>query len=274
VYSLTHALLLALIQGLSEFLPISSSAHLVLPSLLLGWQDQGLLFDVAVHLGTLIAVMSYFWRDLLALASDLFPPLRVSVSGFEGEFWRIVVATIPAALVGFLLNSLVEDYARTLPVIAATTLAFGVLLGVASWRNTRMYSKHADRKVVQRVGWQHALLIGCAQIFALVPGTSRSGVTITAGLLLGYSPATAARFSFLMSVPIILAALLFLVVEARVGSVVAVPWGMMFGAALVAGASAYLTIALFLGFVTRVGMMPFVWYRLVLGGVLVLIIFL
>jgi len=107
-----------------------------------------------------------------------------------------------------------------------------------------------------------------------VPGTSRSGVTITAGLLLGYSPATAARFSFLMSVPIILAALLFLVVEARVGSVVAVPWGMMFGAALVAGASAYLTIALFLGFVTRVGMMPFVWYRLVLGGVLVLIIFL
>lgn len=274
MFDWTHALVLALIQGLSEFLPISSSAHLVLPSLLLGWQDQGLLFDVAVHMGTLIAVASYFWRDLLALAADLFPALGKASGRSEGELWRLVVATVPAVLAGILLSSFIEDYARTLPVIAATTLVFGLLLGVASWRNTRVYAAHADRNVIQTVHWRHALLIGFAQVFALIPGTSRSGVTMTAGLLLGYSPATAARFSFLMSVPIILGAVLFMALEAVGEPSLDAPLDMMFCATLVSGLSAYATIALFLGVVTRVGMMPFVWYRLGLGSVLLLIILL
>lgn len=272
--SWTQAGLLALIQGLSEFLPISSSAHLVLPSQLLGWQDQGLLFDVAVHLGTLAAVAGYFWRDLLALASDLFPSLRRSFGGFQGELWCIVVATLPATVVGASLSAIIEQYSRTLPVIALTTIVFGLLLGVASRRNESVYPKHSDREIVQQVQWRHALLIGCAQVFALIPGASRSGVTITAGMLLGYTPATAARFSFLMSVPIIFGALVFLMFDAVSDSAVAIDWGMMLGAALVAAISAYLTIALFLGIVARVGMMPFVWYRLVLGVVLVLIILL
>lgn len=272
MFSWTQALVLALIQGLSEFLPISSSAHLVLPSQLLGWKDQGLLFDVAVHLGTLLAVVSYFWRDLISLVSDLFPSLRQSFAGFEGELWCIVIATLPATLVGFGFGAIIEQHARTLAVIAFTTIVFGLLLGVASWRNTSVYPNHADRELVQRVHWRHALVIGVAQVFALIPGTSRSGVTITAGLLLGYTPATAARFSFLMSVPIILGALVFLLFDAIGDSAVSIEWGMMLGAASVAAISAYLTIALFLGVVARMGMMPFVWYRLILGAVLVLMI--
>jgi undecaprenyl-diphosphatase len=272
VFSWTQALVLALIQGLSEFLPISSSAHLVLPSQLLGWQDQGLLFDVAVHLGTLLAVVSYFWRDLISLVGDLFPSLRQSFAGFEGELGCIVIATLPATVVGFGFGAIIEQHSRTLAVIAFTTLVFGLLLGVASWLNTLVYPNQADREVVQQVHWRHALVIGVAQIFALIPGTSRSGVTITAGLLLGYTPAAAARFSFLMSVPIILGALVFLLFDALGDSAVSIEWGMMLGAAAVAGISAYLTIAVFLGVVARMGMMPFVWYRLILGTVLVLMI--
>lgn len=261
-----QTLVLALIQGLSEFLPISSSAHLVLPSQLLGWPDQGLLFDVAVHVGTLMAVMVYFRRDLLVLLGDIYPPLAGNQAS-TGELWRLGVATLPAVLAGVLLSDTIEQHFRGLEVIATTTIVFGLLLG---WSSRRAQQVPAD--VLQTVTWSGALVIGFAQMLALIPGVSRSGVTITAGLFLGYSSATAARFSFLMSMPIIAGAMLFLGLDAFAEGFTKVPLAQILAAVVVSAISAYATIALFIGLLARIGMMPFVWYRLVLGLLLVLVI--
>lgn len=260
--------LLALIQGLSEFLPISSSAHLVLPSQLLGWADQGLMFDVAVHSGTLLAVMIYFRTDLLGLVRDIHPTLTRSHP--QGDLGALAVATLPVVLVGSVIGPLVEHSLRTLWVIALTTLIFGLLLGWAAWKSGRGGADPVKGKVTIRDG----VLIGLAQVCALVPGVSRSGVTITAGLFLGYSPQIAARFSFLLSVPVILGAMLFLVIDILSGFPSQVPIHQMAIAAGVAGVSAYLTIAFFLRLLDRIGLMPFVGYRLVLGVVLLGVIFL
>ncbi|MEQ8516462.1 MAG: undecaprenyl-diphosphate phosphatase, partial [Chromatocurvus sp.] len=191
-----QAAILALLQGLTEFLPISSSAHLVIPSLILGWQDQGLAFDVAVHVGTLSAVVLYFRRDLAALARALLLGLR---EGSANEGCRQVlflgVATVPVIITGFLLNDVIEQYLRTLPVIAATTLLFGLVLGLAD--------RAARRGIERDMTLPIALAVGLAQAIAPIPGVSRSGVTITAGLLLGLGHQRAARFSFLLSIPVI-----------------------------------------------------------------------
>ncbi len=261
-----QTVVLALIQGLSEFLPISSSAHLVLPSQLLGWPDQGLLFDVAVHVGTLAAVMVYFRHDLWVLLGDIYPPLATA-EGAGGELWRLAVATVPAVVAGVLLSDTIEQHLRGLEVIAATTIVFGLLLG---WSSRR--AQHVPAEAQQRVTWSGALIIGCAQMLALIPGVSRSGVTITAALFLGYSSATAARFSFLMSMPIIAGAMLFLGLDALAEGFTRVPVAQMLAAMVVSAFSAYATIALFIGLLGRIGMMPFVWYRLSLGLILLLVI--
>ncbi len=261
-----QTLLLALIQGLSEFLPISSSAHLVLPSQLLGWPDQGLLFDVAVHVGTLAAVMVYFRRDLWVLVGDIYPPLAQHKAP-RGELWRLGVATVPAVVAGLLFSDTIEQQFRGLEVIAATTIVFGLLLG---WSSRQGKEQPVD--ATERVTWLGALVIGAAQMLALIPGVSRSGVTITAALFLGYSSATAARFSFLMSMPIIAGAMLFLGLDALAEGFTRVPVAQMLAAMVVSAVSAYATIAVFISLLGRIGMMPFVWYRLALGFVLVLVI--
>lgn len=262
-----QALCLALLQGLTEFLPISSSAHLVIPSLVLGWPDQGLAFDVAVHVGTLLAVLAYFRGDLWQL-------LRGSLDGLRArhcnqplrELLLLALATLPVVLAGFLLDDLVEAHLRTLPVIAATTMLFGVLLGVADRRGRR-------RERAGPLAVATALGIGLAQVLALVPGVSRSGITITAGLLLGLDRIAAARFSFLLSIPVISGAGLLKGV-ALLQSAAPVAWGQLAGAALAAGLTAYLCIAAFLHLIERIGMMPFVYYRVALAGVLVLLMLL
>lgn len=259
---------LALIQGLSEFLPISSSAHLVLPSQLLGWPDQGLLFDIAVHVGTLSAVLAYFWRDLMALLGDVFPRYQTPAA-HPGELWRLAAATVPAVLAGLLLSDVIEGYLRGLGVIAANTILFGLLLGLASKR-TRLEPEQGEE--AGTVGWRDALLIGAAQMLALMPGVSRSGITITAGLLLGYTPATSARFSFLLSVPVILGAMVFLAADVLQSDALVVPLSAMLAAMAVSAISAYTTIALFLRLLARIGIMPFVWYRLILGAALIVVI--
>ncbi len=261
-----QVILLALIQGLSEFLPVSSSAHLVLPAQVFGWVDQGLRFDVAVHMGTLIAVAAYFWRDLLSLLGDVYPPAR-SLGGQPGELWRLAVATLPAVTAGILFSDAIEANLRGIPVIAATTIIFGLLLAVAAWKGARQ-SPSAE----EHVSWVHALMIGCAQAIALIPGVSRSGVTITAAVLLGYSAKTAARFSFLMSVPIILGAMLFMSIDLLSDVDSPVSPLQVLVAMLVSGLSAYTTIALFLRLLDRIGLMPFVWYRMALGLSLIVII--
>lgn len=266
---------LALIQGLSEFLPISSSAHLVLPSRLLGWPDQGLLFDVAVHVGTLLAVVLYFWRDVLGLLADIYPPLR-RTGDQPGLLWRLVVATVPAVIAGLLLSETVEHYLRGLPVIATTTIVFGLLLGWSTrYSHPAAPADAAHVAEAEHVSWRDACLIGLAQVAALVPGVSRSGITITAALFLGYSPVTAARFSFLLSMPVIVGAMTFMGMDLLGESpAMRVAVEQLLVAMLVAGLSAYTTIALFIALLARVGMMPFVWYRLGLGAVLIIVILL
>jgi len=259
-------ILLAFIQGLSEFLPISSSAHLVLPSLLFGWQDQGLFFDVVVHVGTLGAVLLYFRRDLYGMiwsghsAGNLPTP--------KAEILKLALATSPVVTAGFFGAEFVATQLRGLEVIATTTIVFGLLLGASVIRN-----RH-HQYIATEITWAHALVIGCWQVLALIPGVSRSGVTITAGLWLGYTPAVVTRFSFLLSIPVIAGAITFMLVETLGQDVApAVSVSKLLCAFLVAGGSAYWTIAFFFRLLDRWGLLPFVWYRLGLGAVLVSVLF-
>ena len=252
---------LALIQGLTEFLPISSSAHLVLPSQVLGWADQGLAFDVAVHVGTLFAVVIYYRARLAQLAQGAWQ--GVQGSGDKSALRDIVflaIATIPAVLVGVFAGHWIEMHLRSVLVIASTTVLFGVLLGIAD----RNVSAHDDWRVAF---WTMAVLMGLAQAMALVPGVSRSGVTITAGIFLGMSYQRAADTSFLMSIPVIAGAGLLKILDLA-GQNAGIDWLMLGSAAGVAALAAYSCIALFLQLLGRIGLMPFVWYRLGLGAIL------
>lgn len=255
-----HTAFLALIQGVTEFLPISSSAHLILPSQLLDWPDQGLAFDVGVHVGTLVAVLFYFRREVLSIGLAWLGSFRGRCSA-EGRLgWWVILATLPALLVGGLFHDLIDQYGRSILVIAGTTLIFGALLGWADLRSSRT-------RQVEALGWRDALLIGCAQAVALIPGTSRSGITITAALMLGFDRQSAARFSFLMSIPVILAAGTLKISDLLVSGS-DTQWLMVGSGALLAALSALACIWLFLKWLDRVGMMPFVIYRLLLGLVL------
>ena len=256
-----QALFLALVQGLTEFLPISSSAHLVIPSLVLGWADQGLAFDVAVHVGTLMAVLFYYREDLLRMADRWLRSLAGAPACDDSRLvWYLALATVPAGVIGLLAGDFIEINLRTLPVIATTTLLFGVLLGIADRRTTAT-------EFARTLGLTMAILIGCAQVLALVPGVSRSGVTMTAALLLGMDRQASARFSFLLSIPIIASAGLLKVWE-LVDGAAAVDWVSLGLGALVSGLAAYFCIAIFLRLLNRVGFMPFVYYRIVLAAIL------
>ncbi len=255
-------IILALVQGLTEFLPISSSAHLVLPAQLLGWPDQGLAFDVAVHVGTLAAVLSYYRLRLIQLAQGAIASLHGGADRAPlNDIGFLALATLPAVLVGFMADQWIETHLRSVAVIAATTLAFAILLALADRR-----ASPDDRWYVGF--WAMALLMGLAQALALVPGVSRSGVTITAALLLGMSYQRAADTSFLMSIPVIAGAGLLKTLE-LIGQGAAVDWLLLCSAAAFAALSAYACISLFLRLLERVGLMPFVWYRLALGTLLI-----
>jgi undecaprenyl-diphosphatase len=252
-----QAVILALIQGLTEFLPVSSSGHLLLPSQILGWSDQGLAFDVAVHLGSLGAVILYFRRDLLRLFAAWCQSFRLRrVSGEAVLAWQLVVTCLPAAVAGWLFADIIEQHMRTLLVIASTTVFFGLLLG---WSDRHGVGERS----LDNLSWRDVILIGCSQALALVPGTSRSGITITTALALGYSREAATRFSFLMAVPIIGMSALYKSSDLVMDDSVA--WTPMAIGMVVAAASAYLCIALFLRAIQRLGMLPFVIYRLFLG---------
>jgi undecaprenyl-diphosphatase len=261
---LFQALVLAFIQGLTEFLPISSSAHLVVPSLILAWPDQGLAFDVAVHVGTLAAVMLYFRQDLRAMTQGL---VRALAGGGWNEEARLVcylaVATVPVTLVGLFAGTYIEENLRSLPVIASTTVVFGRRRGVAD-------RPVSPQTAPRQINFPRALLIGLGQALAPVPGVSRSGITITMALLCGLDRQLAARFSFLLSIPAIGGAGLFKGLELG-RSDVDVQWQLMIVGSLVSALVAYSTIALFLRFLDAVGMAPFVYYRLALGGFLYLV---
>lgn len=258
-----QVIFLALIQGLTEFLPISSSAHLILPAQLLGWVDQGLAFDVAVHVGSLLAVVIYFRRDISNIVLAWCKALNGPSTEDSRLGWFIIWATVPAGLAGLLFNDFIEAHLRSVAVIAATTLIFGLLLGLADKRGSRHQS-------LSEISLKQALLIGCAQALALIPGTSRSGVTMTAALFLGLSRQAAARFSFLLSVPIIALSGGFKGLELVQAE--SVDWQPVLWGALISFVSAITTIHLFLKWIDRAGMMPFVIYRVLLALVLLVFI--
>jgi len=260
-----HAIILALVQGITEFLPISSSAHLILVPRFLGWADQGLAFDVAVHLGTLLAVVYYFRAEVVAILTGWTRAvLRRPHDVQDAQLgWTLLAATVPLVVAGLFLEDLVSTTLRSPLVIAGATAFFGVLLWVADRRPDRVGRLGA---VNLRVG----VLIGLAQVLALIPGTSRSGITMTAGLALGLDRETAARFSFLLAIPAIAGASLLELVE-LLQSVEPVPWGGIALGLVVAAVSAWLCITLFLGAIQRIGMVPFVIYRLILAAVIVVV---
>lgn len=261
-----QAIILALVQGLTEFLPISSSAHLAISPILLGWSDQGLAFDVAVHVGTLSAVLVYYRSDLKKMARSWFASLVGGKADDDSRLaWYLAAATVPVAIVGVMGSDFIGAHLRNLSVIASTTLIFGLLLGWADLRARKQSSTVA-------LSLSIALLIGLAQALAPIPGVSRSGVTITAALLLGMDRQSSARFSFLLSIPVIASAGCLMAVDLyQNGEPVA--WLQLAVAAVISGATAYLCIGVFIRLLDRVGLMPFVYYRLFLAAVLYSLIF-
>ncbi|GMR18726.1 MAG: undecaprenyl-diphosphate phosphatase [Gammaproteobacteria bacterium] len=258
---LIQILVLALVQGLTEFLPISSSAHLILLPKLVGWTDQGLAFDVAVHVGTLCAVVLYMRHEIKLIIYDWFRSISLRRQVGESPLaWGIIIGTLPAGLAGLLMKDTVENLLRSPLVIAGATLIFGILLWIADYRAKCSRDEHV-------LSWIDCLLIGTAQAIALIPGTSRSGITITAGLMLGLNRQAAARFSFLLSIPLILAAGL-LKIKDLLDQAGPVDWTALYLGALISGISAYMCIHLFLKLLQRMTMTPFVIYRILLSGLL------
>ena len=261
-----QVIILALIQGLTEFLPVSSSAHLILPSQILGWEDQGLAFDVAVHIGSLAAVILYFRKEVVALLTSWFASIFKGKHSQDSKLaWWIILATLPAVFFGFALKDAIETHLRGPGVIAITTVIFGLLL----WWADRMSRCELSE---YQTGWKKALLIGFAQALALIPGTSRSGATITAALMLGLNREAAARFSFLMSIPVILGAAI-LMGKDLVETGTTIDYASLALGVGVSFVAAYACIHLFLKIISRMGMTPFVIYRLALGAVLCAFIF-
>lgn len=256
--ALHHILVLALIQGLTEFLPISSSGHLVVTGQVLGWPDQGLAIDVAVHVGSLVAVLLYFWRDVWQILAGIGrlltgrggPPARLVVN--------ILVASLPVLAAGYFGKDYIAAYFRDVELIAWATIGFGLLLWLSDWIGMTI-------RRIEHIGWASALAIGVMQIFALIPGASRAGVTMTAGRVIGMERSEAARFSMLLSIPTILGAGTLLgwdVYQAgdlRLGADMALAAGLSFVAAFIA-------IVAMMAWLKRSGFAPFVIYRLLLGG--------
>ena len=260
---LIQLIILSIVQGITEFLPVSSSAHLILVPLLTNWQDQGLAIDVAAHLGSLVAVVFYFRKDISRILLAGFDSIaKRSIDTADSKlFWYLAIASIPVLIAGFLFRDIVSIYLRDPLIIAAASIGFGLLL----W-----YSDISSKcnKQIDHLNLRDAIVIGCAQALALVPGTSRSGITMTAGLLLGLDRISAARFSFLMAVPIIIAAAGYESYKLlQMGEAVAVT-NFIF-TTILSAVSALLAIHLFLKFLEKIGMLPFVIYRIVLGLILV-----
>ena len=315
-----QAFILAVIQGLTEFLPVSSSAHLILPSRLLGWPDQGLVFDISVHVGTLMAVIIYFRKDLLRMLQNLFAwffkkrPLDA-----DGRMMLcVLLGTVPVGLCGLLFKHFIETSLRSDYVIAVTTIVFGLLLLGADIYNRRALKDPArENKTFEKVqdeaaqngGAQNggakeprenasfvrhiaatlknrdnvkafalSVIIGFAQAVALIPGTSRSGITMTAGYFLRLAPETAARFSFLLSIPVIILSGLMGVKDLVFGNEAAGDAAsgasilMILIGTLVSFGVALLVIRLFLKFLTGIGLLPYVIYRMILGITLFIVL--
>ncbi len=264
VIGTAQAVFLALIQGLTEFLPVSSSAHLALVPLLTDWPDQGLAFDCVVHLGTLTAVLVYFRAEVGRMIAGLgrIAAARSLDADADGRLaWFIGLATIPVGLAGLALKDIVEHDLRSIAVIGAASVGFGLLLWWADARGAR-------RKTDGDWSLRDAMIVGLAQAVALIPGTSRSGITMTAALMLGYRREAAARFSFLLSIPVIVLAGGLKVKDWLEQPAQAAGAEALLIGYLLSAVSAWLCIHYFLKYIEKSGMGPFVAYRVALGAAL------
>ena len=272
--SLLHVFILALIQGLTEFLPVSSSAHLIFPSHLLGWEDQGLAFDVAVHVGTLLAVVLYYLSDIVKISTfTIEAVVKRKVSPIAKIGFCVIIGTLPVVIVGGLFEKTISTVIRdSIDVIAYATIGFGLLLGLASYVNRRIVWRNIDNVQGARADslrgltYVQALVIGFAQAIAIIPGTSRSGITMTAGLFLGLKAEAAARFSFLLSIPVILASGLFEILKLYKQETLELQWVNLILGGFISFAVALVVIHLFLKFIAKSGMALFVIYRVLLGA--------
>lgn len=252
--------ILALIQGLTEFLPISSSAHLILVNELINTNDQGIVYDVAVHFGTLFAAIIYFRSDVLRIFKDI-SCFDISNEGTQ-QFNKLLVAVIPILLIGFLFRDYVANNLRSPEIIAYATIFFGLVLYVCSKRKTKFVD-------LSSITFTQAFIIGLSQCFALIPGTSRSGITISAGLLMGIGKEASTKFSFLLAIPTIGLIALAEIINLSVIEISEIGLFLVFSF-FVSFIAAYLTIGTFLKFINRISFTPFVVYRLLLGIFLLL----
>lgn len=253
-----QAVVLGVVQGLTEFLPVSSSGHLILVPRVFGWPDQGLAFDAAMHLGTLAALFAYFRRELRELLTGALSPQVGLV---------VVVASLPALAVGWLLNQWIEANLRGALVVAASTAFWGLVMWVADREAREQAPGTVDP--LERVGWARALAIGGAQALALIPGTSRSGITITAGLFTGLDRATAARFSFFLGIPVTAAAGAYKALGLARQGFGSAEGGPLLAAIAAAFLSGWLAVWFLVGYLQRRSLRPFVVYRLLLAAIIV-----
>ena len=262
---LVQAIVLGIVQGLTEFLPISSSGHLILVPHVLGWPDQGLAFDVAVHVGTLVAVVAYFRAQLMAMARAWFGSLAGRGQTPDARLaWCVVLGTVPVGVAGLAFAGPIEEHLRSPLFVAGTLTIFGVLM----WLADRFGRGERDEYAI---GWRDALLVGLAQALALMPGTSRSGVTMTMARALGLGRDGAARFSFLLAVPGIGMAGGWEFIQLLREPADGVNWGSMGLGAVVAAVTGYLCIHWLLKVINRIGLAPFAIYRFAVAAAIVLV---
>lgn len=266
--SIFEAIILGIIQGLTEFLPISSSAHLRIASELMGIGDAGAAFTAITQIGTEAAVIVFFWRDIVRIIGHWFQSLsgrvpRTDPSALMG--WWIILGTVPIVVLGLLFEDQIETTLRSLWFVAVTLIVFGLLLGLADW---------VGRKEIplEKLTWKHGIIYGFAQALALIPGVSRSGGTITAGLFMGYRREAAARYSFLLAIPAVFGSGFYqLFKEVRDPSGGA-PMSMTVVATVIAFVVAIFVIKFFMGYISKRSFMPFVVYRVLLGIVIIILL--
>ena len=260
-------LILAIIQGVTEFLPVSSSAHLILPAALLDWPDQGPLIDLMAHFGTLFAVMLYFRKDVADMVLGAFDLLGRKATRKANLTWHLIIATPPALVIGLIMSVYGWDELIRQPIIIAFTF---IIFGLILWWADKSGSQDKD---IEHMGWRGALTMGLAQALALIPGTSRSGITMTAALKMGYTRSEAARFSMLMSIPIIGIGGLYALykLQSDGAGVASLSNGLV--VAVLSFIFAYFAISVFMRLVEKIGMFPFMVYRLIVGCLILAAIF-
>jgi len=268
--------LLGIVQGLTEFLPISSTAHLRIVPALAGWEDPGAAFTAIVQIGTLAAVLIYFYRDIVSILQAVLQgiasgrPLGTQESKMG---WMIAAGTLPIVVFGLLFKTEIETSLRSLYSISAALIGLALLLTIAEYRMKKRLAKGLEMKQMEKIGWKEALLIGLIQSIALIPGSSRSGVTITGGLFLNLSREAAARFSFLLSLPSVFAAGIYQLYKTR-DIIFSSPDNLaaIVVATIVSGIVGYASIAFLLNYLKNHSTRIFILYRFALGGAILLLV--